>query len=200
FIGDYQMTDDFNIYTSISYLKSEFLDFPFQEFDPEAQVQSEFQNLEGLEFSNAPNFSFTVGGNYEHPSGVFANANVAYTGDREGSLFNIDESNFTQLQAEGVDPDGVDLNTIPLNTLTEGLEARTLLNAQIGYRNDRFALYVYGTNLLDDNNPILIEFAGVQNVPNAGGLTLTNGFVPVLEPLQVFGPPRVVGVNLDLTF
>ncbi|MEM6413369.1 MAG: TonB-dependent receptor [Pseudomonadota bacterium] len=198
FSGDYRVTDELSLNASLSLLRAEFVDFPFQNVPPGS---SEFQNLEGNLFPQAPLLSFNVGANYQHSSGFFTNASVAYTGARESEILNLGEENFTEFKNEFSD----ELDGRPVENLTQRLEARVLATARIGYTEDRFSIYVYGTNLFNDQTPIFTNFANVvQNPPTelqaAGAQILSNGFQANPGANQTFGPPRIVGIGLDLSF
>lgn len=199
FTGDYRVSDDLAIYGSIGLLETEFLDFPFQEFDPDNP--SDFVNLEGNAFPQAPRLSFTIGANYEHPSGFFTNASVAYTGARESDLFNLDENDFAAYSDFLDTIPGRDTPDPRLDTFTERLDSRIVSNARIGYTQDTFSIYIYGTNLFNDQTPIGI---GGGTVVGAGtaltGTIATNGVNLTNSPSQTFAPPRIVGLGLDLSF
>ncbi|MEM6415232.1 MAG: TonB-dependent receptor [Pseudomonadota bacterium] len=203
FIGNYRVSDELSLNASVGLQRAEFVDFEFQRFEPDAEVQSQFQNLEGNLFPNAPTLSFNIGANYEHASGFFTNFSVAYSGPRETDIFNLDEEDFTQLQTEPAFNGAFD--DIPLNTFTERLGSRVVGNARIGYSEDRFTFYVYGTNLFNDNTPVgvgggivVAEPPAVASTPETG--TLTNGLQAAIAAGRSFAPPRVVGIGLDLSF
>lgn len=163
--ADYQVSEALNLFGSLGLLDTEFDDFPFVLPNaPEA-------NLAGNEFENAPNVSFTVGGAYEHESGLFGDVSLNHQGPTESDIFNFG-------------PDDLGLG------LTERLGSVTTVNLRVGYRTDRFAINGYATNLFNDDTPTDIDFAG-------GGLaTGTGGFVN--NPAQGVRAPRIIGVMLDI--
>ncbi|MEM6413225.1 MAG: TonB-dependent receptor [Pseudomonadota bacterium] len=204
FQGNYRVTDELTVNASLGLLQAEFQDFPFiAPLDAELAgfTDAAFQNLKGNSFPNTPTVSFNVGADYEHASGFFTNVSVAYTGPRETDIFNLDEDDFTLLQNDFPD----ELGDLPLDTFTERVGSRVLANARIGYTEDRFSFYVYGTNLLNDNTPISVSGAGVRRDIPVGtnrqdvGIS-SSGLEPSRTAAQLFGTPRVVGLGLDLKF
>ena len=166
--ADFTVTPDWTVYGSLGLLQTEFLDF---QFAPEG---TPLENLGGNEFARAPNVSFTLGGNYEHPSGVFANANMNFAGSSEASP--------TALREEDIMVAG----------LSERLDSRAIVNARLGYKADNFTLAIYAENLFDDRSRTN-AFLGTIS-------TVTGGFAPSENPSQAFALPRTIGVVLDVSF
>lgn len=135
FLIDYTPHTDLNLFASIGLLKTEFDDFEFATTGP-------FENFNGNEFPFAPNLTYTLGANYDHKSGVYANATFTYTGSRFSEPANLDGDDFAQaFDDEGLDPAfGA--------TLTNELESYEELTLRLGYRNDRINVFAAGTNLL----------------------------------------------------
>ena len=79
------------------------------------------EDLAGKKIPNANEYSFTLGGVWRHGSGFFTSADIAFMGPKY-----MDEQNLYRQ------------------------ESYTLLNARVGYEQDRWALYLYGRNLLDE--------------------------------------------------
>ncbi|MEM6413226.1 MAG: TonB-dependent receptor [Pseudomonadota bacterium] len=169
--ADYKVADGFDIYGSLGLLDAEFDDFPFAVEFP----GSPFENLAGNELPNAPTVSFTVGGSYEHPSGFFTDASLNYTGRRQ-SFRNVENLGPTEL-GPGLD---------------EEVDPRSILNARIGYEIDRFTVFVFGTNLLNETDPTSIDLANVN--ATTGELNFFGG------GFFEFAEPRVFGVGLDFRF
>lgn len=120
--------------------------------------------LEGDEFPFAPSVQATAGFRYEHPSGLSATVDVNYIGESESLLPNEQQVNLLL-------PDFSQVNRVSRDN-----ESATLVNARIGYRfNDQAELFVYGSNLFDEDY--------LANGEAAGGSV-------------VLGDPRVVGVGL----
>ena len=104
----------------------------------------------GNEFENSPPWSAALGGVFRHPVGVFAQADLSLRDKAFGSIAN--------------NPDGPNYG------------ARTILDAQIGYEQERWKISVFARNLTND-----------QAIVSSVAAFLT-------EPLA----PRVFGVRLDL--
>ena len=98
-------------------------------------IHTEFRNLtlngiarSGQAFPNAPEWTASIGADYHHPSGFFVNA-----------LYSFADSTYSFASSP---------------TLT-ALESRQLLSARIGYQWEKASLYVFGSNLLDDEYALL---------------------------------------------
>ncbi|MEM8987066.1 MAG: TonB-dependent receptor [Pseudomonadota bacterium] len=109
-------------------------------------------NCEGNEFSNAPPWSGAIGGVFRHPTGVFAQADISYRDQAFGEI--------TNTESLGI------------------FEERTVIDAQLGYEQDKWKLTVFGRNLSDEE--VLVSEV--------------TSFVS--EPLA----PRTYGVRLDLSY
>lgn len=202
FFADYRATDNLNVYGSIGLLNTELTEFPYQLENRELDVQLPFQNLAGNNFPNAPTLSFTVGATYEHPSGFYSNASVNYLGSRETDIFNLNENDFAAL-ATAFPTRFADL---PVSDLTQRIDPNIAMNARIGYTEDHFSIYAYGSNLLNDNSPIAVSAATViastdpEAIEASGVIVLENGLQPTVTATRQFATPRVFGIGLDLTF
>ena len=166
--ADYQSDSGLNIYGSLGLLDTEFKDFPFA-----APQGVEFDNLKGNEFPQAAPVSFTLGGSYEHMSGVFIDASVNYQGESESNITNLDEQ---------------DLG----NGLTEVVDARTVVNIRVGYAHENYRITGYVTNLFDDDTQTRREFATVNT---DGGAVEFDSNAGIDLPR-----PRAIGVQLDMSF
>jgi len=133
----------FSAFASFGYLHTEFTDFPFG-----------VVNLDGNEFPNAPEFSFSGGFSWESFNGWFIDANVNHTA---GQFSTVD------------------------NLAINSVGSFTLVNGRAGYRNARFSLYAFANNLLDENFLTRANFRSV--VPGTGEInTLDPGSVNLGRP------------------
>jgi iron complex outermembrane recepter protein len=126
-----------------------------------AWVHSEFRSLEidgidrsGQAFPNAPEWMASIGADYLHSSGIF------------GSLL------YSWADSTYIDP---------ANPVTTHLESRSLLSARLGYQWEKASIYLFGTNLLND------EYA-VSRVDNSGLGLPVGGKV---------APPRILGIGCE---
>jgi len=122
----FAVTDRLEVYGGIGVAFAEFVDFQNGEFDP-AQAESENNqaNFAGNRFPFAPSLSLNGGFSYTHPSGVFGGVDASY----QAGAFN-------------------DIENFALNKT----DARTLVNARIGYRIDEnMTISAYVRNLLDED-------------------------------------------------
>ncbi|CAL4869977.1 hypothetical protein MMA231_04275 (plasmid) [Asticcacaulis sp. MM231] len=84
-----------------------------------------FADYTDAEFAYAPHYTIALGGTYRWTNGVFANLNANHT---SGAYSGTD---VTEQQAYSVD-------------------AKTLVNAKVGYETEHWGLYLYASNLLDE--------------------------------------------------
>lgn len=70
--SDFNVTDRLNVYGSVGYANSKFLDFQ--------TTNGQVLDLSGFEFANAPRWTWAAGLDWRHPSGFSANLNVNYRG------------------------------------------------------------------------------------------------------------------------
>ncbi|SBV31157.1 TonB-dependent receptor-like protein [uncultured Sphingopyxis sp.] len=70
--SDFDVTERLNIYGSVGYANSKFLDFQ--------TTNGQVLDLSGFEFANAPRWTWAAGFDWRHPSGFSANVNVNYRG------------------------------------------------------------------------------------------------------------------------
>lgn len=68
--SDFDITDRLNIYGSVGYANSKFLDFQ--------TTNGQVRDLSGFEFANAPRWTWAAGLDWRHPTGFSANLNVNY--------------------------------------------------------------------------------------------------------------------------
>ncbi|MEM6536757.1 MAG: TonB-dependent receptor [Pseudomonadota bacterium] len=161
--ADYKVTDDWDVYTSVGLLESNVDEFLF----------SDELDLEGNDLSRSPAVSFTIGTSYEHSSGVFGSVSLNYQAPYESDIFN--------LRPADLGPE-----------LTERTEATTLVNARVGYEVGPFTLTAFVTNLLDDNDPELINIGASAALTDPGTLNRVSSFT--------LRQPRSFGVSIDASF
>ncbi len=131
-----EMTDAFETFLALGYSHSEFKEFELYG-----------QDLAGSPLPNSPEWTVTVGANYDHSSGFFAG----------GSFRWVDES-YSVLNDEEV----------------TRLSIRHVLDAKAGYREDNWSVYVWGTNLLDDFYELnMTNIAGYIGMPGRAGSVST---------------------------
>ncbi|MEM0952600.1 MAG: TonB-dependent receptor [Pseudomonadota bacterium] len=165
--GDYQASDTLSFFYTVGLLETNIDDFPLNEFaDPPI-------NLSGNSLDRSPALSFTVGVNYEHFNGFFAGASFNYTSSAESDIFNL-----------GPEELG--------GGLTERVGSASLLNAQIGILRDGYRLALFGTNLLNEDEPESANFA-------ASGV-LTDPDLFALQASYNIRQPRTLGISLDWVY
>lgn len=176
---DYTLDQNWNFYTSLGLLQTEFDDFEFAETGP-------FQNLAGNEFPFAPNVTFSFSANYQHESGFYGSGTVTHTGSQFTDSTNLTSEDFAQAFAdEGFDPaDGA--------AFSEKIESWTDLTLRIGFRTGRFNFFAAGTNLLN-----------VQRLRsrNFGLISSQTGQLNLIGNVQgLVVPPRGFRIGMDVEF
>ena len=111
-------------------------------------------DLSGTEFAGAPQWTASAGFSHRSPSGLFLHGDVVYTGDAKATI----------------SPTALDAN--------QTLDARTLVNAMVGYEFDKYGAYLFADNLLNEEYIV----SGVFN------------------DRLTYGEARVVGVRLNARF
>ncbi|HVJ46797.1 MAG TPA: TonB-dependent receptor, partial [Luteolibacter sp.] len=142
--GRWRATPEFSVSGSLGWLHTHFGDLEIGSID-----------ASGYSFPNAPEWTASLGLNYEHPSGFYGSV-----------LFSYADATFSRAD----NPD------------TTPLETRKLLSARLGYRWSHYGVYVFGTNLLDDEYALY----RVDNTATGGSI---NGKA---------GPPRVFGIGCEI--
>ncbi|MEM7077848.1 MAG: TonB-dependent receptor [Pseudomonadota bacterium] len=99
-------------------------------------------DLAGEPFPQAPDFNAAVGVNWENEQGWFGAATMSYV-----------DSTFTEINAPDVTAIG----------------ARKLLSGRFGYAGDRWEVYLWGTNLLDDEYELGLFDGTTFGLPGAYG-------------------------------
>ncbi|MEM0911494.1 MAG: TonB-dependent receptor [Pseudomonadota bacterium] len=195
---EYAPTNNASIFLSLGYLNAEYDDYPFAVDANGAPVNAadpRFANLAGNTIPNAPELSFSIGGNYEHPSGFFVNASISYIDEQFDGVDNLQEDDFRAAFEAFNQANGTDLNVDFGGTLTEVIESRIDLTARIGYQGDEYEIYVFGTNLLDDESVTNVNYGSVS--PITGELVLIGS---TQETVATVNRPRVIGLGIDMSF
>lgn len=144
-----------------TFLTLGFLDTEFTDFPYAANTGTRFDNLAGNEFPNAPAFTASAGFSYEHRSGLYTSWTMSYTDDA-----------FSRVE----------------NLRSDRTDDFLLLNARAGYRADRYEVYVYATNLLDE------EFV-LEN--DRFAVDLDTGAVNAVDfPTYNISDPQIIGASL----
>ncbi|MEO1044562.1 MAG: TonB-dependent receptor [Pseudomonadota bacterium] len=103
------LTDTLRLNGALGYNRTEFLDFPV----------GDGTNLAGNQFRFSPELSGSLGAQFEHPSGIFANANVNYQNGQFSDNLNL-PGQFS--------------------------ESFAVVNARIGYQYEKFSISVFANN------------------------------------------------------
>jgi len=129
-----------------------------------AWVNTEFESLSlngversGQPFPNAPEWIASVGLDYRHASGWFGSA-----------LFSYADTTYSEINSPQV----------------TGLESRQLLSARIGYAWQHASLYLFGSNLLDDDYALFRSDNSSVRLPVTGKAA----------------PPRMLGIGMELNW
>lgn len=187
--ANYKVSANANAFFSLGLLETEFDDFPFavdSSGNPTNSSDTRFANLAGNSFPGAPDVTFTIGADWRNDQGFFGSASFTFTGESETSVGNIGNADLRiALARQGVDPNlAGDLTTLS--------EERTDLTARFGWATDFMQVYIFGTNLLDEDG------ITTQNLGNVGRL---NGEVTLSDtPSFALQPPRTVGVGVEFSF
>ena len=136
----YYPTNNMSITAGIGYANSEFTHYEYTN-----PVTSELVILTGRSFSDAPTWTANIAVDYEFESGVFASINANYQDSSDAYLDPCRSIGDRTRLAQNGTPDPVcDLGVDPTN------DARTLVNAQIGYDFGLFEVLLNVRNLLDE--------------------------------------------------
>ena len=126
-----------------------------------SHTQTKFDDLtlngtdrSGQAFPNAPEWIASLGADFRHPSGFFGSA-----------VFSWADSSYSFVNSPQV----------------TALESRRLLSARVGYTWENASVYVFGSNLLDD------EYALLRADQSASGLPVSGKV----------GAPRMLGVGFE---
>ena len=102
----------------------------------------------GQALPNSPEWMFNIGANYRHPNGIFGGVNYRW-----------EDESYSEISAAE-------------QTRKSG---RRILDAKLGYRFDGWTIYLWATNLLDEDHETWVAPNGVigtMNTPRRVGLGL----------------------------
>ncbi|MEM9174033.1 MAG: TonB-dependent receptor [Myxococcota bacterium] len=156
-----QPFESLEVWMALGLLKTEFKDFPFALGDDgleDGDPATEFENLEGNAFPNAPAVNVSAGFNYAHEGGFYTNWNVAYADAAYSDVTNL--------------------------SINEG-DDYTLLNARIGFRLDFVDVSFFANNLADEEAATQRNLIDVDPATGLRGLVRSPSFT-VLDP-RTFG-------------
>ena len=177
---DYAISQEWHTYTSLGYLNTEFDDFPYAN-------QGEFANLAGNKQSASPEFSASVGVNWNHSEGWFANISAYYSSSSYSEVTNLSNSDLRQPALdEGIAPSVA-------NKLEEKTDAYAQVNGRFGYEFEDFVIYIYGTNLFDKEVVTRVFLADVDQ--GSGQISFNNS-----ATATTLLPGRALGIGLDYRF
>ena len=127
----YYPTDSLSVIAGVGLAKSEFKDYQYvnPRYNANDPDSNEFVDLSGRAFADAPEWTANMSVNYDFESGLFLNVNANY--QNEAVAFLDPERSIGLV---GVDPTN---------------DARTLVNAQLGYNFGRYLVRLDARNLLD---------------------------------------------------
>lgn len=134
----YYPSSNLSITAGLGYAKSEFTDFKYNNprYNPTSPTSTEpkYIDLTGRAFSDSPTWTANVAFTYDFDSGAFFNMNANYQ-DSSDAVLNPCRV-IGGLTCKGVNPQN---------------DARTLVNAQLGYDFGSFLIRVDVRNLLDED-------------------------------------------------
>lgn len=184
FIADYVFTDNLSAFFNLGILKTKFSEFPYAvdiNGNPLNTANPKFANLVGDSFPGAPKLSFTIGADWKNNMGLFASASYSYAGKTESTIPNIGDSD---VRNKLDDPD-------QKGNYASQSDVMTNLTGRFGWQRSGLKLYVFGTNLLDNDAYTSRNFASASRA--SGKLSLSSATYVVQKP-------RVVGVGFDYDF
>jgi len=116
-------TRQLNLFAGVGYSNTRFK-------DATSSLGTLFQFVPGNQFTNAPHWTLSGGGTWQHSSGLFVNVNANY---RSGYFQSI-----TQQPATAPDMD---------------ISGRTLVNAKVGWQGEHFGAFVIANNIFNVLKP-----------------------------------------------
>ena len=176
----YQLSEQWQLFASLGLLETEFDDFPFA-------VTGRFQNLKGNEQPQAPNQTASVSADWQHPEGWFGNISVFYSGDSYSDVANLDNQDFVDTFVT------LGLPAEAAAGITEKVESTVDVTARFGYELDNFTVYIYGTNLLNEE--------AITNA-NRGTVDPENSQIElsIIGTNSTVKPKRAIGIGVDYVF
>ena len=115
-------------------------------------------DLAGKSFPQAPEFTANLGGLYQHDNGFFASMTYSYT-----------DETYSRVESPEVTK----------------IDNRNLLSSRIGYQQDDWRAYIWGSNLLDDEYELFLQDGRAFGVGGTGAV-------------GSIGAPRTLGVGFQL--
>lgn len=158
---DYLATESLRLFMTVGYLDTEFTDFPFAINSnglPVNPTDPQFANLDGNEFSIAPELTLSAGIYYEHASGWFGDATVSYTGEAFSDVENLS---------------------------FDRTDSFTLVNLRVGFRKTSGEIYLYAENLFDSRAVTQRNLGSVSTL--TGTFSQNDDFLRINRPRIVGG-------------
>ncbi len=141
-----------NLYMGAGYSNTKFEDSP-------SSVGTLFQFVPGNAFANAPHWTVSGGATWQHPTGAFANLNANY---RSGYFQSVVDQ--------------------PAIAPASDIDARTLVNARIGWQGRHVGAFLIASNIFDVAKPTQSfvdtdgRIRGTVNEPRILGLSFEGRF------------------------
>lgn len=176
----YQLSQQWQLFASVGLLETEFDDFPFA-------VQGPFKNLAGNEQSQAPNQTVSLSADWQHPEGWFGNVSVFYSSESYSDVANLDNQDFINaFVAAGLPAEAA-------AGITEKVESTVDVTTRFGYELDDFTVYVYATNLLNQE---------AVTSANRGTVSPATGQIQLSQSItnSTVKPKRAFGIGIDYVF
>ena len=151
----YFVNDELTISGGIGYAKSEFKEFIVDLPNTADPVD---YDLSGESFAGAPEWTANLSATYKHESGFFGNLSANYMNSAKTWLEYWTLNDVQAYRGEDYRPRN---------------DARTLVNARVGYEWENFSVYVIGKNLLDHEYYAEPDTGGVQIIGAPRQLSLT---------------------------
>ena len=164
--SEFIVSDHWTVYGNAGLLNTNIDDFPFDDFGGEPV------DLSGNELDRSPALSSTIGVTYDNSNGIFGSASLNYRSSEWSDIFNLGPNELGP-------------------GLSEQVGRSLLLNAQIGFKTERFTVSLFGSNLLDEDEAESINFASV------GLLNGSEGFSE--QATFNIRRPRAFGVSIDMS-
>jgi iron complex outermembrane receptor protein len=128
--GSYKVLAGLTCFASLGYAHTEFIDFVANGVD-----------YSGQSLPNAPEWTVSLGADYNHPSGFFGSATYRWV-----------DNAYSQIAS----------------AVKTELSTRSILDAKIGYRAKHWSVYAWGTNLLDDDYELHLYDASMWGIDGYG--------------------------------
>jgi len=145
----YQYDNNFSFYAGTGKSKTEFDKF-------EVILPTVTYDLSGRSFADAPESTANFGATYTSDDGLTVNINANYVGSSK-ALMNPWADGLSE-EANDFDPEN---------------DARTIMNARIGYKWEQFGVYLVGTNIFDKKYVRLADTgSGIHTLGEQRQLTL----------------------------